>query len=122
MSYVVKGDALHGFVLPQGVHLIQVSVRDEQSPVLCLVKTVDLGNTKLLVSHPQEMHHELANRLTSTPWREIMLSRRGFYSCAHMLRKVRTNDFTAFYLSHVAGEQNSHELVFPLQLAGNESE
>lgn len=51
VSYVVEGDALHGFVLLQGVHLVQVAVSDEHSPVLCFVETVDLGNTKL-ISHP----------------------------------------------------------------------
>lgn len=50
MSYVVEGDALHGFALLQGVHLVQVAVSDEHSPVLRLVETVDLGNTKLLIS------------------------------------------------------------------------
>lgn len=52
MPYVVEGDALHGFILLQGVHLVQVAVSDEHSPILRLVETVDLGNTKLLISHP----------------------------------------------------------------------
>lgn len=51
MPYVVEGDALHGLVLLQGVHLVQVAVGDEHGPVLRLVETVDLGNPKLLVSH-----------------------------------------------------------------------
>lgn len=42
--HVVEGDALHGFVLLQGVHLVQVAVSDEHSPVLCLVETVDLAH------------------------------------------------------------------------------
>lgn len=41
--YVVEGGALHGLVLLQGVHLVQVAVSDEQGPVLRLVETVDLG-------------------------------------------------------------------------------
>lgn len=52
LTYIIEGDALHGFVLPQGVHLVQVAVSDEHCPVLCLVETVDLENTKLLISHP----------------------------------------------------------------------
>lgn len=53
-SYVVQGDALHGLVLLQGVHLVQVAVSDEDSPVLCLVEVVDLENTKLLISHTRQ--------------------------------------------------------------------
>lgn len=51
-SYIVEGDALHRLVLLQGVHLVQVAVCDEDGPVLCLVETVDLGNTKTLISLP----------------------------------------------------------------------
>lgn len=54
VAYVVEGDALHGFVLLQGVHLVQVAVSDEHGTVLRLVETVDLINTKLLISHPTE--------------------------------------------------------------------
>lgn len=52
LSYIIEGDAFHGFVLPQGVHLVQVAVSDEHRPVLCLVEMVDLENTKHLISHP----------------------------------------------------------------------
>lgn len=48
MAYIVEGDALHGFVLLHGVHLVQVAVGDEHSPVLRLVETVDLENAKPL--------------------------------------------------------------------------
>lgn len=51
-TYIVEGGALHGFVLLQGVHLVQVAVSDEHSSVLRLVETVDLIKTKLLISHP----------------------------------------------------------------------
>ena len=66
-SYVVERDVLHGLVLLQGVHLVQVAVCDEDSPVLRLVETVDLGNTISLIIHPtgaphthQTHHRELA--------------------------------------------------------------
>lgn len=55
VSYVVEGDALHGLVLLQGVHLVQVAVSDEHSAVLRLVETVDLGNTK----PPHQSPHKL---------------------------------------------------------------
>lgn len=101
MPYVVEGGALHGFVLLQGVHLVQVAVSDEHSPVLRLVETVDLGNTKILISHP--------TGYTPPPPRGVGAA------CGRRRRK-------ASYLSYVTGEQNSHELVFPLQLAGHQSE
>ena len=59
VSYVVEGDALHGLVLLQGVHLVQVAVSDEHSAVLRLVEMVDLGNTK----HP---HYKLKCTHTHT--------------------------------------------------------
>lgn len=52
MAHVVEGGALHGPVLLEGVHLVQVAVSDEHSSVLCFVETVDLENTKLLIYHP----------------------------------------------------------------------
>lgn len=44
-SYIVQGEGLHGLVLLQGVHLVQVTVSDEHSSVLRPVETVDLTNT-----------------------------------------------------------------------------
>lgn len=78
MSYIIEGDALHGFVLFQGVHLVQVAVSDEHSPILRLVETVDLINTKLLISHPAgEVHTHI-----QTLRREVEPTRRSWvYLC-----------------------------------------
>lgn len=92
MAYIVEGDALHGFVLLQGVHLVQVAVGDEHSPVLRLVETVDLENAKPSISQAFQR------------WRRV------------------SSGGQSLHLSHVAGKQDSHEFVFPLQLARNQCE
>lgn len=55
----------------------------------------------------------------------------GLFMCAdrYMLRRVCTwlaviNALKSLlaYLAHIAGEENSHEFVFPLQLAGHQRE
>lgn len=51
VSYIVKGEGLHGLVLLQGVHFVQVTVSDEHSSVLRPMETVDLTNTKLDFRH-----------------------------------------------------------------------
>lgn len=132
MSYVVEGDALHGFVLLQGVHLVQVAVSDEHSPVLRLVETVDLGNTKLLISDTTGY-----SRCTQTRWHLHTLQgnvvshqqlglclcthRHVLWVCAHVV-KSWISALKTFYLAYVAGEQDSHEFVFPLQIAWDQCE
>lgn len=91
MSYVVEGDALHGFVLLQGVHLVQVAVSDEHSPVLRLVETVDLINTKLLISHPAgEAHTHTHTHLNTPQGDEANRESLGLSGCAdrYMLHAV----------------------------------
>lgn len=51
VSYIVKGEGLHGLVLLQGVHFVQVTVSDEHSSVLRPMETIDLTNTKLNFRH-----------------------------------------------------------------------
>lgn len=55
-SYIVKGEGLHGLVLLQGVHFVQVTVSDEHSSVLRPMETVDLTNTKLNFRHFIQTH------------------------------------------------------------------
>ncbi len=42
VTYVIEGDGLHHFVLLHGVHLIEVSVGNEDGSVLHLTEAVDL--------------------------------------------------------------------------------
>lgn len=57
MTHIVERDALHRFVLFDWVHLVQVSVSNEHSPVLRLVEVVDLRNT--FVINGSVTHHTL---------------------------------------------------------------
>lgn len=90
MPYVVEGDAFHGFVLLQGVHLVQVAVSDEHSPVLRLVETVDLGNTKLLISHPTGLEHTCCTHRSKHPAEGWHKPRAVGFICLHRQMHVVT--------------------------------
>lgn len=94
VSYIVKGEGLHGLVLLQGVHFVQVTVSDEHSSVLRPMETVNLANTKL------NFRHSIQTLVTLAVCGGWLISKSS-------------------HLADVAGEQNPHEFVFPLQLTGN---
>lgn len=99
-SYVVKRDALHGFVLLERVHFIQVAVSDEHNSVLRLVEVVDLENT--------------ASRLSfESGWWQKQIRCGGAETVAVYLGS---------HLAYVARKQDPHEFVSALQLAGDQRE
>lgn len=44
--YIIQWDALHGLVLLQGIHFVEVTIRNQHCPILCLIEVVDLQKQK----------------------------------------------------------------------------
>jgi len=40
--YIIEWDALHGLVLLDRVHFVEVAISDEQCSVLCFIEAIDL--------------------------------------------------------------------------------
>lgn len=45
--YIIQWDALHGLVLLQGIHFVEMTISNQHCPILCLIEVVDLQKQKI---------------------------------------------------------------------------